>query len=285
MKVENLSLHHSELVTEALKKVRVRISEYSFANLYSFRDIHHYQLIKAEKLFIKGITRDQQLYYMPLFQPTRETLSLLREVVGEELLFPIPEEWLSLFDSDSYSISYEENDSDYLYRIEKLSQFSGRNLSKKRNLVKQFLATYLPSTEPLTHSNRCLANQVLNLWHAHQKSKEADYGACVEALNLFDKLNLNGKIYFIDGQPVAFFLGEWINEEVYVLHFEKALSQYKGLYQHMLQELCKDLRNREGLINLEQDLGLLTLRQTKYSYQPEQVAHKYRVKVTTCLHS
>jgi hypothetical protein len=282
MKIEKLTLNHQKQVSEKLNKFQVQLSEYSFSNLYLFRTIHHYELLIEEELFIKGVTRDHVPYLMPLFKPTVENLPLIEKCLNPGLiLFPIPQEWLSIFPKEKFEVSYNEDDSDYLYDIQKLASFEGRHLSKKRNLVKQFLSFYGVESRPLISTDRDLVDVVIQKWSSElqEENNETDNQACLEALQLLERLNLNGKIYFVKDEAVGFILGEWLNPHCYVIHFEKALKSFKGLYQFLLQDFSKSLSMKDGLMNLEQDLGLSALRQSKHSYRPDRMGHKMRLKL------
>ncbi|MBQ2125703.1 MAG: hypothetical protein II196_07930, partial [Spirochaetales bacterium] len=67
MKKEILSLEHEEKLSQILSNISVGLSEYSFANLYLFRDKHNYSLIDYhDNLFLSGITYDNKTFLMPL---------------------------------------------------------------------------------------------------------------------------------------------------------------------------------------------------------------------------
>lgn len=277
---EKLSLDHQKLLNERLERLDVKLSEYTFANLYLFRDLHQYEVIIDKEVFIRGMTRDKVPFLMPLFKPTRELLPLiLSHLEQQEILFPLPQGWISLFDK-SFEISYDEADSDYLFHIDKLALYPGRHLSKKRNLVKQLINEHQVKTIDLTPQNKEGAIHVLNAWkdEVTESAHGSDYAACLEALNLLNELNLQGQLYLVDDQPSAFILGEWMNADCFVVHFEKAMKSKKGLYQYLLQHFAQSLQKKDAWINLEQDLGSIPIRQSKHSYQPDELAHKMRVK-------
>jgi hypothetical protein len=62
----------------------------------------------------------------------------------------------------------------------------------------------------------------------------------------------------------------------FVIHFEKAVSDYKGLYQFMNQSFAAILPGKYKFINREQDLGNEGMRQAKMTYRPIGFVKKYR---------
>ncbi len=87
-----------------------------------------------------------------------------------------------------------------------------------------------------------------------------------------------GYIVYIDEHPAAFILGEVFPPHLFVIHFAKGLTQYKGIYPFLFKELANRLVAREiSCLNWEQDLGIEGLRQSKLSYQPDKLASKFRV--------
>ncbi len=73
-------------------------------------------------------------------------------------------------------------------------------------------------------------------------------------------------------------LGEEVNDETYVLHFAKALTKFKGIYQFMFNNFAKVLPPKYRYLNLEQDLDKENLRVFKSSYIPDRMLRKARVR-------
>lgn len=105
-----------------------------------------------------------------------------------------------------------------------------------------------------------------------------DYFPCQEALHLMNQLQLTGWIFYVDGKPSAFLVGEsaGVSQE-YIVHFAKAQKKIKGLYQYLYQALGEALYGQYEIINLEQDLGSPQVRLSKHSYHPMRMVHKWRI--------
>jgi hypothetical protein len=87
---------------------------------------------------------------------------------------------------------------------------------------------------------------------------------------------MEGALYFIDGKPAGWCLGEGLaGATIFSIHFEKAAGGYKGMYQYMNQAFAAMLPPHYTYINREQDLGDEGLRQAKMTYRPCSFVKKY----------
>ena len=111
------------------------------------------------------------------------------------------------------------------------------------------------------------------------KSEDFDYWPAREALEKFDLLKLRGCLYYADGKPAAYCMGESVAKgRIFAIHFEKAIDSYKGIYQFMNQAFAAYLPNFFTYINMEQDLGDDGLRQAKMTYRPSGFVKKYSAR-------
>jgi hypothetical protein len=73
----------------------------------------------------------------------------------------------------------------------------------------------------------------------------------------------------------AFSIGEALNPRTAVVHFEKAMTDYQGLYQLMNMWFCEYGLAGFEYVNREQDLGVPGLRKAKESYLPDHMVEKH----------
>lgn len=282
MNIKKLNLEDREIVSNRISKNPSWISEYSFANLYLFREEHDYRLLVNDDIYILGKTYDGESYIMPLAPITPTMIPHLDKYMQQyPICFPIEESSLPAFTNKNLKISYHEGDSDYIYSKEKMSHYPGRKLHKKRNLLKQFKEKYTFSEQVLSGKNKADARLLLDGWQndVGLKQEETDYKACAEAIELSETLNLKGCICYVDNEPGGFLLGEYLTDETFAIHFAKGRRKYKGLYQFMYSSFAKKLPERVKYLNFEQDLGKLALKIAKSSYQPDFLLKKYRLKL------
>lgn len=282
MQIEPLGLSHQELLEQKFRELNLPLSEYTFPNLYLFREVHRYQVLKlSHAIFIKGVARDGTPFIMPTSPPLLEMIELLRSpLLQNELVYPIPETWLPYFEKFLLQASFKEEESDYLFTASKLATYPGRHLSKKRNLVKQLVSHHEVKGKTLDNQLND-AQTILEKW-AERKGDtpdETDFNECLEAIQKFHLLHLSGRIVYVDGKPAGFTIGERLSKDCYTIHFCKGLSGIKGLYQYLYQDAAQSLKDSYRWINLEQDLGIPALRDAKHSYSPDQSLLKWRLKL------
>ncbi len=280
MLIEKITLGHRNLIGKKLRDLSLNISEYSFASLYLFRGKHDYRILYDEEIFNLGRTYDGIEYIMPVFDLTKADRDYIKRMMVEfGVLFPVPEEWIGMFDSEIYNLSLNADDSDYIHSIIKMQKYSGQHLHGQKNLLNRFKDSYIHGAFPLTEDRLPDAIKILSLWieTTRDSAMNTDYQECMEAIKLYDTLNLCGGIFYADNEPAGFVIGEELNDENFVLHFVKGRKIFKGIYQYMFNSFAEIMPSRYCCFNLEQDLGLESLRDSKMSYKPERMIRKYRV--------
>ena len=258
------------------------ISEFTFAGLYLFRKNYHYELswLPGKKLLVKGVKEKKHFFSLPLgFPDDRELREELLE--ASDYIRNLSEDhaddarvWL---ESIGFTVCEDRDSFDYIYLREDLATLRGRKYHKKRNQVNAFVNNYSYEERPLCGSNIDDAFYVLETWRKN-RDDDGDYEASREALELKDFLGLNGYMVYVNGRPAAYTMGEGIaGNTTYIIHVEKAIGQYRGIYQFINQAYASVLPKKFHYINREQDLGNDGLRQAKMTYRPSGFIKKYRV--------
>ena len=224
---------------------------------------------------ILGRDGDTPFFMLPFGLPGQALLDRLFHDHG--MLKAASSEQAEQLRSLGFDVREDRDHFDYLYRREDLAQLSGRTYSKKRNLIKAFLNNHDYEARPLREEYLGDALQVLEAWRAGV-GQDGDYRAAREGLERMDELQLCGGVYYVADQPVAYVLGEELaGAASFLIHFEKAVAGYKGLYQFINQSFAAILPADYATINREQDLGDPGLRQAKLSYRPSGFVEKFRV--------
>ena len=254
------------------------ISEHTFANLYLFRQAHRYRvsLLPGELPVISGRDGDDPFFMLPFGFPERELLDqLFADFTTMKCVSVSRAEQLARL---GFEIFEDRDNFDYLYSRQSLAELTGRKFHKKRNLIKAFIKNFTYSGEPLLETHVPAALQVLDEWAAG-RDDPGDYTAAREALEKTEELQLCGGIYYVDDRPVAYSLGEEnALGKSFIVHFEKAISGYKGVWQFVNQAFASILPEQYETVNREQDLGNEGLRRAKHSYKPIGYVKKYRVR-------
>jgi hypothetical protein len=267
------------------------VSEFTFSGLYLFRDRYQYRVSQdgpSGGFIISGVQPmdhggsaampGKKFFMTPCGVPGRETLEDLFKThdywknISDTVLAPAREE----LEQQGVTIAEDRDNFDYLYYRRDLAELTGKKFHKKKNLVNQFLNAYTRREErQLTAALVPQAVEILDHWR-QEKGEEGDYHAAREALELLKTLKLRGVIYYVEGKPAAYCLGESLAKgKMFAIHFEKAVDTYKGIYQFMNQAFAAVLPRFFTYVNREQDLGDEGLRQAKMSYRPAGFVRKY----------
>ncbi len=195
---------------------------------------------------------------------------------------------LQSFHPGEYLLTYDRDNSDYVYSVKDLATLAGSRYQPKRNHVRRFKSAAPWSFEPLTADNVGECEAILSAW-MDEKSAEGftemdavrDEAKAIRlALADMERLGCFGGLLRRDGRAVAFTLGERLTDTMAVAHFEKALVEVEGAYQTINQEFAKWLlANGFKFVNREEDTGLPNLRKAKMSYHPCRLVRKY----TACI--
>ena len=256
------------------------ISEFTFANIYLFRETHNYRISQLDDQLcvITGRDADQPFFMLPFGLPDEDVLTdLFARHHVMKALTPSQADQLAEI---GYDVSEDRDNFDYLYSREDLVNLTGRKFHKKKNQLNLFIRNNECQAKPLLEEYRDDALQILEQWRRRQDGP-GDFVAAVEALEKMWPLQLCGGIFYIDDQPAAYCLGEELALGTsFVIHFEKAVltPEFRGLYQFINQAFASILPDKYETVNREQDLGNPGLRQAKESYHPVGFVKKYRAR-------
>lgn len=271
-----LSLAMRYILHPLFQQLPEGISEFTFANLYLFRKDHNYRISRLadELIIITGRDLDKPFFMSPFGLPAENILETLFHNFGS--MKCVSQSQAEKLSQTGFTVTEDRNNFDYLYLRKDLAELTGRKFSKKRNQIKAFINNYTYEGEPLLEKHKNDALMVLEAWR-DDRDEPADYAAAREGLEYMEELQLCGGIYYTAGKPVAYSLGEEVMKgESFVIHFEKAVKGYKGLWQFVNQTFASILPDKYRYINREQDLGSDGLRAAKLSYQPIDFIKKYR---------
>jgi hypothetical protein len=108
--------------------------------------------------------------------------------------------------------------------------------------------------------------------------KKAEADAVTRGMNKFFELGFIGGLLRVNGEIQAFTFGEPLNSDTFVVHVEKAFTEYQGTYTAINREFVNSACKGFKFINREEDMGAENLRKAKMSYYPSILLEKYKVK-------
>ncbi len=277
LNLKEISLQDFKILEPRFKELEDGISEFTFPGIYLFRKKYQYKYGEIGNIFIlEGKEGGKNFFSLPFKLPEKEILDKLFE--RYDYMKNGSERQAKILKEMGYFVIEDRDNFDYIYKREDLSTLKGRSLHKKRNLIKQFQRNYTYEARPLTKNFLNDALKVLELW-ARGRDDLGDYEYAKEALFLMEELKLCGIIYYVNKKPSAYILGEETQKgKTFILSFEKAIDDYKGLYQFINKSFVEILPPKYAFINMEQDLGIEKLRKAKLSYQPFGFIKKFIIK-------
>ncbi len=283
MKIEPISLKHQSIISPAWRKLCIdydlHFAEYSFANAYLFRKKHAYQLVECDTPCVQGEFKSGNFFLIPSVPPHQIKLKLPHCTQGRSYcFFPIPDAWLDAFKSMDMSLTTCRADTDYLFHISKLQTLAGRELSSRRNLLHQLERQFHLESRELKGQELEVAFDLLEKWQIQtgESKEKTDYFSCKEALEYRENLELFGRIAYANGQAFGFTIGELLSPKTALLHFAKVLHDVKGGTPYLYKDFATNLPKSVIWINLEQDLGIESLRQAKKAYDPDILLTKWK---------
>ena len=192
---------------------------------------------------------------------------------------------------------------DYIYTTEKLCELAGRHLSSKRNHIKHFerngawefhriapdscgcITSCRGTAEKGVYKSSSIdeARAFVDKFYKEKDDPElSDEATAIEEMfENYDELGFIGGLLYQNGEPVAFTAGTRLDNEVFDVHFEKALPGVEGGYTMVNREFARMIHAELPEIiafNREEDMGIEGLRKAKESYHPDILLMKYFAK-------
>ena len=277
---EPLTLADRAEIEALIAPLREGLSEYSFANLFVFRQRHEYRLQRGDLPCVAGLTYDGERHLMPLFDVTRVDPDQLRERLhGHDCYYPLSDTRSSLLDPAEFAVAASPDDADYVYDATNFVEYEGGELDPKRSEVQKLLKHGRPVAVPFGRSSVSAALEILEASLDDGTGRSAlSYTPCREAIENAAELGLEGHLYFLNEVPIGFILGEMVADQMMAVHFAKARADVPGVQAMMFHHAATVLAGRVKWFNFEQDLGHADFREDKQAYHPTVLLNKHRAR-------
>lgn len=282
---EDISLNHKQnyekCVAENLKLNS--ISDFNFFYLWNTKNnvkIAFYD----NYAIVKGIWGKKSYFYSPSIANTEDFEKIYSQISehqqGKNFYF-------AGLDKDivnnipcipkGCSISFDRNASDYIYLTDDLKNLHGKKFHAKKNFVNSFVKNY---KYEFVEYNEKYYDEILNLYdnwmglslHAVDSKEKI---AISIALKHYKQLDLKIGLLLIDDKIGAFSVSAISSYNVAQVFFEKADTNYKGIYAMINYLTANNFLQNTEYINREEDMGIEGLRKAKLSYNPALIYEKY----------
>lgn len=180
---------------------------------------------------------------------------------------------------ECFTFQLERAFSDYIYRVEDLVNLSGRKYHGKRNHLARFKRKEW-HLDAITSQNLDVCAKMNDEWCKandveHTLALQVERDAVHEAFAHYEELGFTGGLLWQEDRPVAFTLGEAVDQDTYDVHIEKAFADVEGAYTAINREFLAAYCMEYTYVNREEDVGDEGLRKAKLSYHPVKLLDKY----------
>ncbi len=258
------------------------LCEYSFGALFSWQAVYdtRWAILADRWLLVRYVVDGHERFVCPVgadadLRPAVDAcLELLRRRGEEPRIDFVPARVAEELRRGGYTLVDDRDNADYVYAREELAELPGRRHHGKRNQVAAFVRAGAHRFEPLGGQNHhdalALTERVCGDLHA------PEVVALVRGLEHHEQLGFTSWLLRgHHGLAVGLALGEPLDAETFVVHFEIAERSYPGAYQALCQLYAREIPPQFRFVNREQDMGAPGLRRAKLSYHPLRLEPSY----------
>lgn len=287
--LKRIELVHKPIFDDFFKNCRIRLSDYTFANTFIWKDSIHlrWKIIDNCLCVFANGCGGLTLLFPPIgtgnFESVLEnSISICMDFNKRAKFSATPrieyvsDEFLQKF-GKSYGGSTMSGD--YIYETKRMIDLSGKDLASKRHAKNQFMKKYSARTEKFSadHKEDCIS--LLTKWcqNSEQKSevdgsinikRSKEIIATIEAIKNFENLGLTGMVLYADNKLIGFTFGEMLDKETCSIVIEKTDRDYSGSAQYIFSEFCRQFFGHTKWCNAGDDWEIPSLAWTKQSYRP-----------------
>lgn len=278
-------LEDKEIISDYLTRYPSRSCERTFVNVYLWsRKYPVTWAIVEQTLVFKSEDQEHLAFAFPAGEDEdiKRTLEILKQYSEERgkpfVMYGVTPEFYEKLEAwypGRFDVTYDRDGADYVYEAEKLATLSGKKLHAKRNHINKFKSMYEGrwSYETMGEENLEDCFQMALRWRTENDcenncEKRAEMCVTMNSLRLFRELDLVGGVLRLDGEVIAFTIGEPVSEDTFVVHIEKAFAEIQGAYPMINQQFVEHECMKYKYVNREEDTGAEGLRKAKLSYRP-----------------
>ena len=298
-----ITIEDRPLLEEYLGGYEYKTSGLSFSAQYMWRDINRFSWdIIGDYMCISGISHlelEDGIILPFLFPPLTRTGEYEKESLRETIyrakavfdkagqpfsLRLVPFHLMEIIKEACPEMSFVDDrpNYDYIYLTQDLIDLKGRAYHGKKNHLNYFKKTYDCQYVELTSA---MADEAMRFIDEFNKRKDVpahememlrmEEQAMEDVFQNIEKVGYSAGAILIDGRIEAIAIGGQLGRNTITEHVEKANVNFRGLYQAINNEFCKNVAAKAKYINREEDMGIPNLRKAKLSYKPVKLLEKY----------
>lgn len=298
-----ISIDNREILDKYLNGYEYKTSGLSFSAQYMWRDINKFSWdMQGEYMCISGISHleledgiELPFMFPPLTATGEYDKDALRETIynakahfekkGQPFsLRLVPFHIMEIIKEAVPEMHFIDDrpNYDYIYLTQELIDLKGKSFHSKKNHLNYFKKTYEYEYVEMTSD---MADEAMHFISDFNKRKEVpahememlkmEERAMEDVFNNLEKVGYSAGAILIDGRIEAIAIGGRLGRNTITEHVEKANVEYRGLYQAINNEFCRNVASKAKYINREEDMGIPNLRKAKLSYKPVKLLEKY----------
>ena len=298
-----ISIDNREFLEQYLNGYEYKTSGLSFSAQYMWRDINKFSWdMIGEYMCISGISHlelEDGIELPFMFPPLTATGEYDKEALRETIykakehfekkgqpfsLRLVPFHVMEIIKEAVPEIHFIDDrpNYDYIYLTQELIDLKGKAFHSKKNHLNYFKKTYEYEYVELTSD---MADDAMRFISDFNKRKEVpahememlkmEEQAMEDVFKNIEAVGYSAGAILIDGNIEALAIGGKLGKKTITEHVEKANVEFRGLYQAINNEFCRNVAAKAKYINREEDMGIPNLRKAKLSYKPVKLIEKY----------
>jgi len=281
---EEIDIKHRSKYEEFLRTSGIVSCEYSFLGLWAWKESE-----KSEIFFDENIcwVKNRRGILSPVCYPEQDWVKIISKHFPKGIeLNDVPEELtLKLSSLAGAQIKELRTEWEYVYPVKDLIELKGGAYSQKRAHIKVFEEKYRSIYESLLDEDFDELIRFQNEWLLRHKKDAAftaldeENKAIMKSLDNWNDFPLFGACIRVGGRIIAYTIAEELNDETLDIRFEKAFSEYEGIYQYLNKTFLTRQAKNYIWVNREEDVGDEGLRKAKSSYHPTRFEKKFLVTI------
>lgn len=229
---------------------------------------------------------------------TAETARILLEYVAntpgyDTSLYLVPEVTAASLIAE-YEVTEDRDNHDYILSASHYVDLAGNEFANKRKNINKFHNRYGGRTKIQLlnihdETVKTAVQQLVRKWFGFgsdgAKTARNEEAAIDKLLHKYAQLPGINPLYLIglliDDKLEGFCFFEKLPDDYAITHFGKANADFEKSYEYMMTETLRYIHEHLGvdLVNYEQDLGILGLRQNKLNHHPVKYLKKYNISL------
>lgn len=270
--------------------------EYTFGNIFAYTAKMELKVADYKGCLLTRCIYDGELMYCyPMGNGDRKAgiEAIIDDAEGlgmDFIIFGITKELADELEDnfpDKFKIVFDRGGSDYIYSCQDLISLAGKKYQPKRNHISFFKKNFSWSYERICRENIPDCIEMNRKWieqSLEERKQELyeEFDIIRLAFENYEELDFVGGLIRVDGEVVAYTMGERMNEDTFCVHFEKAFSSYRGAYPMINREFCERELSSYKYVDREDDLDVDNLRKAKLSYYPVLIKEEFEAELKKC---